>query len=165
MTSQILEQLYEHNNWANRAIIAACAQLSDEQLDAHAKSVTKGSIRFTLWHLMAAQQRYLTLLTGMEPRFQWEAPPPFAELQEAANVSGAGLLRLARQEPQAVLKTQFRGKEYSMEPWVVMLQAITHATEHREQIKSMLTALGVPPPELEGWTYGDVTNAITPVLE
>ncbi|MGW8251556.1 MAG: DinB family protein, partial [Anaerolineales bacterium] len=51
------------------------------------------------------------------------------------------------------------GAEESVEPWVVMLQAVNHATEHREQIKSMLSALGNTPPEVDGWTYGVVTGA------
>ncbi len=46
-----------------------------------------------------------------------------------------------------------------VDPWVVMLQVINHATEHREQIKSMLTALGVTPPSIDGWDYGEFTNA------
>ena len=50
-----------------------------------------------------------------------------------------------------------------MEPWVVMVQAINHATEHREQIKSMLSALGVTPPSIDGWDYGEVTNALIPI--
>ena len=45
-----------------------------------------------------------------------------------------------------------------MEPWVVMVVVINHATEHREQISSMLSALGVTPPNLDGWSYGEVTK-------
>jgi uncharacterized damage-inducible protein DinB len=44
-----------------------------------------------------------------------------------------------------------------------MVQAINHATEHREQIKSMLSSLGVTPPDIDGWAYGEVTNALIPV--
>jgi uncharacterized damage-inducible protein DinB len=164
MTENILGKLFEHNNWANLQIIRACSVLSDEQLDAEPKSVTKGSIRLTLWHLVAAQQGYLSLLTGMEPRFNWQAPPAFAELQEAASITGDGLLALARDEPGKPLKTQLQTKDgYSVEPWVVMVQVINHATEHREQISSMLSSLGVTPPDLDGWTYGEVTNALIPV--
>jgi len=46
-----------------------------------------------------------------------------------------------------------------------MVQIINHATEHREQIKSMLSALGVTPPELDGWDYGFATNTLVPVSE
>jgi uncharacterized damage-inducible protein DinB len=44
-----------------------------------------------------------------------------------------------------------------------MLQVINHATEHREQIKSMLSALGVTPPDIDGWDYGEATHALIPI--
>jgi uncharacterized damage-inducible protein DinB len=44
-----------------------------------------------------------------------------------------------------------------------MLQVINHATEHREQIKSMLTALGVTPPSIDGWDFGEVENVLIPL--
>jgi uncharacterized damage-inducible protein DinB len=44
-----------------------------------------------------------------------------------------------------------------------MVQIINHATEHREQIKSMLSALGVTPPDIDGWDYGASTNALIPI--
>ena len=44
-----------------------------------------------------------------------------------------------------------------------MVQAINHATEHREQIKSMLSSLGVTPPDIDGWDYGLVANALIPM--
>jgi uncharacterized damage-inducible protein DinB len=50
-----------------------------------------------------------------------------------------------------------------VEPWVVLVQIINHATEHREQISSMLSALGVTPPILDGWAYGEATNALIPI--
>ena len=49
-----------------------------------------------------------------------------------------------------------------VEPWVIMLQAINHATEHREQISSMLTALGITPPDMDGWSYGGTKDAVAP---
>jgi len=42
----------------------------------------------------------------------------------------------------------------------VIVQIINHATEHREQIKSMLSVLGVTSPDIDGWDYGDVTMAL-----
>jgi uncharacterized damage-inducible protein DinB len=44
-----------------------------------------------------------------------------------------------------------------------MVQIIDHATKHREQINSMLSALGVTPPDLDGWSYGEATNALLPI--
>ena len=163
MTETILVKLFDHNNWANREIIEACSALSDEQLDAEPQSATKGSIRRTLVHLVASQQGYLSLLT-LPVEARRDAPPAFAELQQAASISGEGLLALARDEPRNHLNTQLRTTDgYLVEPWVVMVQVINHATEHREQISSMLSALGVTPPDLDGWSYGEATQALIPI--
>ncbi|NUN96427.1 MAG: hypothetical protein HUU16_09655 [Candidatus Omnitrophica bacterium] len=162
MTKNILAKLFEHNNWANMQIILACSALSDDQLDAEPHTATKGSIRQTLLHLVDSQAGYLLLLTlPVEARHY--VPLEFAKLQESASASGAGLLALARGEQKPLgprLQTQNR---FHVEPWVVMVQVINHATEHREQIKSMLTSLGVPPPDIDGWTYGEVTEAFIPI--
>ncbi len=162
MTENVLAKLIEHNNWANLQIIQACAALSDEQLDAEPETVTKGSIRLTLQHLLEAQQSYWTQLANVVPLFNWQAPPDFDELQRAASITGDGLLALARDESNK-LQTTFQKDDYTIEPWVVMVQAINHATEHREQIKSMLNSLGVTPPRIDGWQYGRVTNALTQI--
>ncbi len=163
MTENILEKLFEHNNWANLQIIQACSALSDEQLDAEPQSATKGSIRRTLLHLVSSQQGYLSLLTlPVEERH--DVPPTFAELQDSALISGGGLLALVRDESSNSLKTRLQTMDgFFVEPWVVMVQIINHATEHREQIKSMLSSLGVTPPGIDGWDYGEVTNTLIPI--
>lgn len=163
MAENILARFFEHNNWANLEIIKVCSSLSDEQLDAEPHSATKGSVRLTLLHLVAAQQGYLSLLTlPVEERL--DPPPSFDELQGAAAASGERLLALARSESEEVPATELQTKDgYSVEPWVVMVQVINHATEHREQINSMLTSLGVTPPELDGWGYGEHTSALTKI--
>ena len=162
MTENFLVKLFEHNNWANNQIIEACYALRDAQLDAEPQSVTRGSIRRTLLHLVHSQLGYLSLLT-MPVELRTDVAPTFAELQESARKSGQGLLALARgdQEPFESRLTTKDG--YYTEPWVVMLQVINHATEHREQIKSMLSALGVTPPNIDGWDYGELMNALIPI--
>ena len=34
-----------------------------------------------------------------------------------------------------------------------LLQAVNHGTEHRSQVATILTHLGIEPPEMDGWTY------------
>ena len=163
MTENILGKLFEHNNWANLQIVQVCSALSDAQLDSEPQSVTKGSIRKTLLHLVTSQRGYLALLT-LPVEAKPNTPLAFAELQESVIKSGAGLLALVRDEPVKPLKTQLRTTDgYFVEPWVVMVQVINHATEHREQIKSMLSALGITPPDIDGWTHGEATNALIPI--
>jgi len=160
MNESLLVRLFEHNNWANLRVIQACAALTDEQLDAEPQSATFTSIRLTLLHLVAAQQGYLSLLT-VPAGARADVSLAFAELQQSASLSGEGLLSLARGESRTPLETPLDTADgYVVEPWVVVVQAINHATEHREQIKSMLTALGVTPPEVDGWTYGVAADAL-----
>jgi uncharacterized damage-inducible protein DinB len=162
MPENFREKLFEHNNWANFQIIQACSALSDEQLDAEPQSVTKGTIRRTLLHLVHSQLGYLSLLT-MPVDERPDVAPTFAGLQESAHISGEALLALARGH-QKPLNSQLQTKDgFYAEPWVVMLQVINHATEHREQIKSMLSSLGATPPNIDGWDYGEVTNALIPI--
>jgi uncharacterized damage-inducible protein DinB len=164
MSETSLVKLFEHNNWANMQIIQACSTLSDEQLDAEPQSATKGSIRGTLSHLVTSQRGYLALLT-LPVEARPTTPLSFDELQESARISGEGLLALVNDEhnfPQIRLQTR---DGFYVEPWVVTVQIINHATEHREQIKSMLTALGLTTPNIDGWDYGEVTNALIPIAK
>jgi len=162
MNENILTRLFEHNNWANQQIIRACSALSDEQLDAEPQSATKGNVRETLSHLVGSQAGYLSLLI-LPVEARGYAPLEFARLQESARVSGEGLLALARDESN-ISQTRLQTRDgFYVEPWVVMVQIINHASEHREQICSMLTALGVTPPDMDGWSYGEAANALVPI--
>lgn len=160
MNENLFVKLLEHNNWANDQIIRACYALSDEQLDAEPQPATVGSIRRTLIHMVVSQQGYLSLLTlPVEARSRISLR--FNELQESARSSGEGLLALIRDESEEYLKIQLQTTDgYRVDPWVVLVQVINHATEHREQIKSMLSVLGITPPDIDGWTYGEATGAL-----
>jgi uncharacterized damage-inducible protein DinB len=163
MAEDFLVKMFEHNNWANQKIIEACYGLTDEQLDAEPHSITKGTIRRTLVHLVSSQEGYLRTLTlPVEERLN-PRTVPFAELEESARLSGEGLLALAKGE-RSPLESRLRTRDgHYTEAWVVILQVINHATEHREQIKSMLSALGVSPPDIDGWDYGFATNTLVPI--
>lgn len=161
MTEPVLARVFEHNNWANSRMLEACSALTDAQLDAPPKSATKGTIRETLSHLVRAQQNYLRHLTRVEPPFTWKDPPPMEKLRESLALSGVGFLAIARDEAGKLPGQRLQTRDGALaEPWVVMVQAINHATEHREQINSMLTDLGVPPLDLDGWSFAEVINAI-----
>lgn len=162
MTESILVRLFEHNNWANNQIIKSCAALSDEQLDAEPHSATKGTIRQTLIHLVSSQQAYLSLLT-LPVEARQKVPLEFADLRESAQKSGEGILELLRETAKLPKNRLQTTDGYYVEPWVVLVQIINHATEHREQINNMLSGLGITPPDLDGWGYGEFTNALVPI--
>jgi uncharacterized damage-inducible protein DinB len=157
-------RLFEHNHWANQQIIKACAALTDEQLDAPPTSATYGSIRSTLTHLVGAQYSYLRTLTLPLDERREGVSVAWGEVEASEHMSSAALTALARDPSGIFQPTPLRTRDgYFVEPFVVMVQIINHATEHREQIKSMLTALGVTPPEIDGWQYGFATNTLVPI--
>jgi uncharacterized damage-inducible protein DinB len=160
MAESFFGKVIEHNNWANDQMIQACSALTDEQLDAEPHSATKGNIRQTLTHLVGAQRNYLATLT-LPVEARTRPALAFTDLRESARISGEGLLALARQELADPIKDPRLTRDgYSVKPWVLMVQVVNHATEHREQISSMLTALGITPPDLDGWSFGAATGAL-----
>ena len=163
MVENYLARIIEHNNWANQKIIEACFSLTDEQLDAPPQSATEGTIRSTLLHLVVAQYNYLRLLTLPFDERQDRVWIEFSEIQESLQNSGKELLQLAKHTSKLPGNRIQTKDGYHVEPWVLMVQIINHATEHREQIKSMLTTLGITPPSIDGWDYGEVTNALVPM--
>jgi uncharacterized damage-inducible protein DinB len=158
-----LEKLFEHNHWANLQILKACSGLSDAELDAEPRSATKGNIRSTLLHLVGSQKGYLRLLTQPLEERREAISLTYPELERSLTSSGEALLELARQ-PERIPTTPLETRDgYRVEAWVLMVQIINHATEHREQIKSMLSALGKVPPEIAGWEYAESTQALVKI--
>jgi uncharacterized damage-inducible protein DinB len=165
MADTILGKLFEHNNWANNLIIRACLSLSTQQLDAEPASATQGSIRSTLLHMVTAQQGYLRLLTvPLDERLEPVGEPPFDALLEMANRSGGALLAMTQDASGLPTESRIQTRDgFLVDPWVLMVQVINHASEHREQLKSMMSALGVTPPNIDGWDYGEWSRALEPV--
>jgi uncharacterized damage-inducible protein DinB len=149
----ILVELFRHNLWANLRLIEVCSALMDEQLNTSVMG-TYGSIRDTLLHIVRSEERYVALLAGHDPPAPHESFPAFGELQERARKSGEALVSLAGSlDGGRVLQGTWRGNPYSLPVFIPLIQAINHATEHRSQIATVLTQLGIQPPELDGWAY------------
>ena len=153
-----LEALVRYTNWANHEMVVACAPLSHEQLE-RVTMGTYGTLGQILVHLARAQGGYTRRLVGWEPTPADELPeddpfPGVARIDAHLAMTGAmlaeaiGSLDLGR-------RIEVGGDEgrYEVEAWVILLQMSTHATEHRQQIATALTALGVPRPEPDLWAY------------
>ena len=154
--SEILVELFKHNAWANERLFDACTELSDAQLDATVDG-TFGSIRATLTHIVGAQERFAAALaeTDMAGAGREHGPfPGLSALRDGARVSGDALVALAaKAQSDATVATTWRGEAYTLPVWMLLLQAINHATEHRAQVAAILTQQGIAPPGMDGWTY------------
>ena len=153
--ASVLTTLFAHNAWANLKLLDFCAELSDEQLDATAIG-GYGAIRDTLHHIIGAEVSYVERVNGKLPpqpllRDQF---PGFAVLKDAARWAGDELLQLAlaaRQDTRVRQQAAAMLIEYKLAG--LMIQAVTHSCEHRTQIATIITQLGLEPPDVSGWNY------------
>ena len=155
-----LTVLYQHHLWANLRLLEACAGLSDEQLDTTVAG-TFGSIRDTLQHLVLAEQGYFSRIsTGRRLQRPEGAPPPtMAQLADSLRQTGAGLIDWAsRVQGDDAVEIDWDGELRSVPKTILLTQAINHATEHRSQVMTILTQLGVQPPDCDAWTYYEATG-------
>jgi uncharacterized damage-inducible protein DinB len=153
--TSVLTKLFAHNTWANLKLLDFCEHLSDAQLDATAIGCF-GSIRDTLRHIVGAEVSYVDRVNGKLPArpLSPDQFPGFEALKDAAGWAGDELLQLAlsarndtgvRQRPPRQLI------EYKLASLIV--QALSHSTEHRTQISAIITQLGMEPPDMSGWKY------------
>jgi uncharacterized damage-inducible protein DinB len=152
VTTTIAETL-RHNRWANERLLEACRELTEEQRAATVDG-TYGELGYTLVHIVRAESWYLKLLTGWEPPVRWEIPGPWPgidTLLERSRFTGDRLLEVVdRLDPDAPLSID----DDQVPTSVVLVQVINHATEHRAQVATILTQLGIEPPPMDGWNFG-----------
>lgn len=151
----VLSRLFRHNTWANLKLLDFCAGLSDEELNATAVG-TFGSIRDTLVHFVDAEVDYIRLAKGLpyEP-IASESFPGFAVLTEAVRQAGDELLQIAAAARADTIVRVMRAEEpiYEYPLTGLLVQVLNHATEHRAQISTIISQLGLEPPSLSGWKY------------
>lgn len=163
MAHEILVRILEHNNWANRRLIEACATLGNDILDATPEPGLPTTIRGLLRHVVEAQEDYYCQLVRGKRGFDGCDPSDFTELNRIAAISGEGLLDLVRNDRDNALGTSIHHDGYSIAPWLLFVQALNHANEHRMQIKRMMRYLGATPPRIDGWAYGSAVGALTKI--
>ena len=163
MAENIAIRLIEHNNWANLQLLEACEALTEAQLDLQPKTAVFGSIRETLQHIVLSQEDYVSMLATLDHPVERENVLAFSELREMVEQSGRELLSLLQKFPGKLLQSQLHLKDgYKVAPWVFLVQVINHATEHREQIKSVISGFGIEPPRIDGWKFGEQQEALSP---
>ena len=155
-----LTTLFSHNLWANLRLLERCAELTSEQLDATIPGAF-GSIYDTSQHIVTSEQSYFSRISTGQPRRRPEDAPPLtmAEMAESLRTTGSGLIEWApKVQADDTVQIDWDGTPRDVPKTIILTQVINHATEHREQIKAILTQLGIEPPDLQSWSYFDETN-------
>ena len=158
MPLPLLADAFRHHIWATIRLLDLCAGLDEAQL-ATAVPGTYGSIIETLRHLVDGDVFYLNVLRGGKPEpFDREASD-IATLRAVMEANDEAWQRqIAGDRDPAIDVVEYEESGYETHaPFGIRLaQALYHGTDHRSQVCTALTTLGVEPPPIEVWDYAAV---------
>jgi uncharacterized damage-inducible protein DinB len=163
----VVGEFFKHNTMMNRRLLEACRELKPEQL-AETAAGTYGSIGATLVHIANAQVSYSSRFLGLE-RSEPLPEDPFAGFDALSERFDLGDARLEEAASKAGEdhQVQVTGDDppgtWRMPAGLLFVQAVNHGTDHRSQIATILTNLGIQPPEMDGWTFFDLSGQLIPV--
>lgn len=162
----ILLDAFRHNAWATKTLLNVCRDLSDEQLEVTTPGVY-GGIRDTLQHVVLAEESYHRRITDIAPKnpVPDEAVLSMSEIEQRADDIAKLWESVLSQEIDADRIVHPRGDDgtvFDTAIGVVFAQILVHGNEHRGQICTILTTLGIEPPTLGAWEYGLETGRMAP---
>jgi uncharacterized damage-inducible protein DinB len=156
MNTSLLADAFGHHVWATMRVLDACAELSPEQLETTVPG-TYGSIIDTARHLVDADASYLFVLSGgRRPEIDVERLD-LAQVRSVMVDNGPmwGELVGSDLDPEAdVVRQRDDGTDSHAPMSIRLAQVLHHGTDHRSQICTALTTLGIEPPEIDVWDFG-----------
>jgi uncharacterized damage-inducible protein DinB len=165
MSRPILSDAFGHHVWATLLLIDACLPLTDEQLSTPVPG-TYGSILDTIRHLVGADCAYLELLSdGKVSAIDEEAMdlPALRAAMAANGVAWAEVVDGDLDPDRLIVRHRKDGSETHAPLGIRLAQAIHHGTDHRSQICTALTSLGIKPPEIDAWDFAAKEGRLTEV--
>lgn len=165
MTRSLLEDAFNHHVWATLRLLDACLELDREQLQTPVPG-TFGSILDTARHLVGADASYLRVIGGGRAPFIEEEVMDLADLRAVMEGHGSGWARVLADGPDpdtVVVRHRDDGSEYHAPLGIRLAQVIHHGTDHRSQICTALTTLGVEPPAIDVWDFGEENGRVVEV--
>jgi uncharacterized damage-inducible protein DinB len=156
MKKSMLQDAFGHHVWATLRVIDECQKLKPEQL-ATAVPGTYGSILETVRHLVGSDASYLFVLSaGRRPEIEEDQLDP-AELRAVMVDSDpiwSALLAEDREPDEIVVRHRDDGSDSHAPLSIRLAQVLHHGTDHRSQICTALTTLGIEPPAIDVWDFG-----------
>lgn len=155
MTRSLLEDGFAHHVWATLQLLDTCLVLTPEQLGTSVPG-TYGSILDTLRHTVGADSSYLFALTGGRVPTIDEDAMGLGDLRAVMEGNGAAWNELLAQnlDPDVIVTRVRDDGSQSLAPLGIRIaQALHHGTDHRSQVCTALTNLGVAPPAIDVWDF------------
>jgi uncharacterized damage-inducible protein DinB len=165
MSRSVLEDAFAHHVWATLRLVDMCLPLSPEQLET-AVPGTYGSILETVRHLVGADASYLFSITGGRTPLIDEDHMALPELRAAMEGHGpawSGFLAQDLDPDAIVVRHRDDGSETHASIAIRLAQALHHGTDHRSQICTVLTTLGVEPPAIDLWDFGEQEGRVVEI--
>jgi uncharacterized damage-inducible protein DinB len=160
MSRHPLDDAFRHHAWATVVLIDACADLTADELKTEAPG-TRGAIIDTLRHLVESDSWYLSFFRDEGiVRVDGDRPAELSDLRAAMVANGDLWLDVLADEPDPDRQIEEADGDvrYLAPVGVRLAQVIHHGTDHRSQVCSALTILGLTPPDVAAWAYGDATG-------
>jgi uncharacterized damage-inducible protein DinB len=166
MTRSVLDDAFGHHVWATLVLIDVCSSLSPEQLETSVPG-TYGSILDTMRHLVGGDRGYLYVISGQRVPLVEEDDMDLSDLRKVMEEDGSLWPELVAGEldPDAdYVRAQDDGSLSHAPLGVRLAQVVHHGTDHRSQICTALTSIGVEPPLIDVWDYAEKDGriALTP---
>lgn len=163
VTKPILADAFDHHVWATLRVIDACMALTPEQLETTVPG-TFGSILATLRHIVGADSWYLYRTSGgrVDP-IEDEDSMDVASLRSAMEGYADAWASVLADDPHpdtVISVVRDDGSETHAPMGIRLAQALHHGTDHRSQIATALTTLGIDPPEIDLWAFGQETGRV-----
>jgi len=158
----ILEDAFAHHVWATQRLIDVCAALTPEQLAGPVPG-TYGSIRDTVRHLVGSDAWYLFVIGGGSgPRIDEEAMDlgELREVMERHAAAWSSVLEKSSDPDVELVAHRDDGTEGHAPLGIRLAQVLHHGTDHRSQICTGLTALGITPPDIDVWAFGELDGRV-----
>jgi len=155
MTNAVLRDAFDHHVWATIRVIDACLALQPEQLETNVPG-TYGSILDTLRHLVGGDASYLWVLSGGSGPEIDEAAMGLSELRAVMEESGPAWRAVVDRDldpEEIVVRHRDDGTDSHAPRSIRLAQVLHHGTDHRSQVCTALTSLGVEPPAIDVWDF------------
>jgi uncharacterized damage-inducible protein DinB len=157
MSKLLVTDAFAHHVWATLRLIDACLPVSADRLESSVPGIF-GSIIETLRHLVGADSSYLFVLSGSTgPAIDAEGMD-LLELRAVMEGNGTAwwsLLASDLDPDTVVVRRRDDGSEGHAPVGIRLAQALHHGTDHRSQVCTVLTTIGVEPPAIDVWDFAE----------
>jgi uncharacterized damage-inducible protein DinB len=165
VTTTLLKDAFAHHVWATLRLFDSCLELTPKQLQTAAPG-TYGSILDTARHIVGADASYLFVTTRGRTALIDEDRMDLPQLRAQMETHSAAWSQLLEDDldPDAVLvRHRDDGSETHAPLGIRLAQALHHGSDHRSQICTALTTLGIEPPWIDVWDFGEAHGRVTEV--